>query len=468
MRWANFLHNYQPPTQTPEILRKVVEESYRRVAEEIKKSPKAKITINISGSLTELLLKYGYQDVIDIYRSLLEEGKVELVESAAYHPFFPKLPISEIKRQIEINRHINQQAFGSVYNPSGFFVPEMIYTPQIGKIIRDLGYRWILVDESSFPPEQGTVQYDRLYRVKDWGEFYCFFRDRRSSFKILSAQVGTGEAFIKDLVQGRDFQSYLLTGMDGETFGHHRLGLERLLGEVFSAPQIESVRLSDLFNIYSQVEEIVPVDGTWALFSLDEARRQPFSRWYDPKNEIHVYQWQLTDLAIKYVNKFGGDKARLLLDKALHSDQYWWASAKPWWNIDMLGAGAQELLEAVKAIPKVPKAIINKAEKLFIAILTTAFTWRKTGVVDKLVKEHIDEEARYRIKEGLRGMPKQELENLINHLKEQMNQAIAAQEYSRAAEFQKRIHELEEQRDFFLKQVLEEKPEEHQEKDWGT
>lgn len=457
MKWANFLHFYQPPTQTPDILKKVVDESYRKVAEEIKSTKKGRMTINISGALTELWLLHGYDDVIALYRDLLEQGKIELVESMMYHPFSPKLPEDEIRRQIRLNHEINRKAFGPSYAPRGFFVPEMVYTEKVGKIIADLGYEWIILDESSFPSEKyGPVRYDRLYRLSNLKGMYGFFRNRRSSFKILSAQVGTGEAFINDLVTGQDEKNFIVTAMDGETFGHHRYGLEKLLSEVMSSPKVEAVSLSDLLTVTSQVEDIVPVDGTWALFSMDEVRLNPFSRWYDPKNKIHRYQWQLTALAIKTVHEHPSPKARKLLDQSVHSDQYWWASAKPWWNIDMLGAGAQELLDTVRASRGVSKSTIKKAEDLFIAILSTAFMWRKTGIVDKLVKEHIDEEARYRIQENLRGMPADELKNLVKHLQNQMQEAIDAKEYNRASEFQKRIKELDEQRNFFLKKVLDE------------
>ena len=59
MRWVNFLHIYQPPSQTPEIIRRVTEESYKKIVEQLELAPEGKLTINISGALTELLHKHG-------------------------------------------------------------------------------------------------------------------------------------------------------------------------------------------------------------------------------------------------------------------------------------------------------------------------------------------------------------------------------------------------------------------------
>ena len=43
MYWANFLHIYQPPTQTEEIVRKVTEECYKKLVSILKNAPGAKI-----------------------------------------------------------------------------------------------------------------------------------------------------------------------------------------------------------------------------------------------------------------------------------------------------------------------------------------------------------------------------------------------------------------------------------------
>jgi hypothetical protein len=50
--WSNFLHIYQPPTQTEEIVRKVTEESYRTLVHVLKEAPGGRITLNINAVLT--------------------------------------------------------------------------------------------------------------------------------------------------------------------------------------------------------------------------------------------------------------------------------------------------------------------------------------------------------------------------------------------------------------------------------
>src|SRR3990167_11226497 len=103
MYWANFLHIYQPPTQKPYWVKRVTEESYRKIFRGLKDYPEAKLTLNISAVLVELLDQNGCDDVINDIGELLGRGQIELTGSAKFHPLLPKIPESEVVRQIELN-----------------------------------------------------------------------------------------------------------------------------------------------------------------------------------------------------------------------------------------------------------------------------------------------------------------------------------------------------------------------------
>jgi len=63
---------------------------------------------------------------------LLQRGQLELTASANYHAFLPKLPDEQIIRQIQLNTETNRQYFGDLYQPKGFFPPEMGYDSRVG------------------------------------------------------------------------------------------------------------------------------------------------------------------------------------------------------------------------------------------------------------------------------------------------------------------------------------------------
>ena len=477
MFWANFLHFYQPPTQKKYWVDRVTDESYRRLIDGWLKNPNIRLTLNVNACLYELWEKYGHNDVIDGLKNLLDRGQLEFTGSAKYHPLLPKLPNQEIVRQIELNNQTCQHYLGDSYQPKGFFPPEMAYEKRIAQIAADMGFEWIIGEELSYRYEPGAVKYDRLYSVKDVSRngqpLLMFFRERNFSFKILSGQLGTANLFANELGNRLMDGSYLLTAMDGETFGHHRPGMEKQLVELYQTSGVQAVTISQLAQHVTNIEETDTLPATWALMEKDLTKNIPFARWEDPDNVIHRYQWELTDLAVKTVqnskfkiqnektlnftlstlNSDRGEEnltkeqsqwleARRLLDRALHSDQYWWASARPWWSLEMVERGARELTGAVDMVPDVSEAIKKKAQELYFQIITTGFDWQRTGKVDELCQKE-DEEVRMRTDAGLPKLPAEELEKMIAHLRQEMLAVAGAQEYERAGQLRDRIKELE-------------------------
>lgn len=446
MYWANFLHFYQPPTQKPYWVNKITNESYRPILKGLLEQPTNKVTLNINGVLLELLEENGHSDVIELIRKLLSTGQIELTGSAKYHPLLPFLPESEIIRQIKLNEETLRKYFGDLWQPSGFFPPEMGFDVSIAKTIRDLGYKWVIVDELSFPIEKRPVKYDTIYEISGIENFNIYFRERRMSWIILSGQVGTANLLVKNLGDRLEKDEYLLTAMDGESFGHHRPGLEQLLFEMHEASGLKSVLMSDLPNYFSKVEKIDPIPSTWALMEKELEKRMPFARWLDEGNEIQEMQWELTNHAIKVVNSAdsnsaGFESARGSLDRALHSDQFWWASARPWWSIEMIERGAKELLDSVKLVPNVSDSDKKKAQELYQNIIFNAFDWQRSGKVDELSKKE-DEDIRQRTDAHIPKLPKEEIEKMIVKLEEEMKSVVLSQEFERAAQIRNRIAEL--------------------------
>ncbi len=455
MYWANFLHFYQPPTQKKYWIDRITDEAYRRILAELKRVPRAKVTLNISALLLEFWDKYGHHDVIEGFRELLKKGQIELTGSAKYHPLLPRLPRDEIVRQIELSNETLKNYFGDLYQPKGFFPPEMAYSRKVAEVVAELGFEWIIAEELSYAAEFNTVDYRKIYEVTgtlrrggghDAGEgerLKIFFRQRDISYKILSGQLGTAKLFLRELGGRVNREEYLLTAMDGETFGHHRPGMEKLLFELYKTPRIKTVLISDLPNLFKEREVVETRPATWALMQKDLEMNVPFARWEDPGNTIHELQWKLTDLAIKTVRAAADPGlARKMLDQALHSDQYWWACARPWWSLEMIERGAHELKEAIFAVPDVPDYVRQQAQDLYYQIVTTGFEWQRAGRVDELARKE-DEAMRMIADRGIAGLPKNEIRQMIVTIRRELEQVVKNQEYERAAQLRDRIKELE-------------------------
>lgn len=388
MLWAPFLHLYQPPTQFPRVLRKIAEESYVPLVLFLERNPRAKLTLNINASLTQQLGEIGFEDVLSGLRRLAERGQVELTGSAAFHPLLSRIPFSEISRQVRLNEEINREFLGEVYKPRGFFPPEMAYSKKVGDAVAELGYEWILVEDcsSSIQP----VDFDRVYRL-DKLDLAVFFRNKKLSIAIAFNQVKNAAEFEtlakKELKEG----DFILVALDGETFGHHHKDGFEILEGIYG--KFESWTLSELVSRYPKGEENDPMESTWAASHADcKKGSMIYPRWDNPGSPLHPKQWELYRLAMTVVGgsvhqvparAFGGKvkdhptpyqrkwlKARKLLDKALHSDQFWWASHNPHWHPAMVERGADLLLKVILATPEVSEAEEQRARELYQEITT--------------------------------------------------------------------------------------------------
>ncbi|MFH1171112.1 MAG: hypothetical protein V1778_01060 [bacterium] len=389
--WANFLHVYQPADQQRDILEAVIQQSYRPIFERLKTDRGIRLTLNVTGALFEILDTYGHRDLIDCLRRAGKEGRIEFTGSAKYHAFLPFLEDDEIVRQIHLNTTTNRFYLGPSYRPRGFFPPEMAYKKELARIVAGEGFEWILLDEIACTGVPGEVDYTKIYRIKGTS-LKAFFRERRLSNLIMSAVVRSSATLLESMREDLATKRYVVTAMDGETFGHHRPGLDRLLFEIFHTKQFKLVCMSDLLSMYPETLEIDPVRSTWASSERDILKGVQFLSWSDPDNILHRWQWKLQRLVLTEVQALPSSKpshrrVRKQMDVALASDHFWWASAKPWWSLEMIEDGAFRLLDTIRMIPGVGKKKLDLALHYYEKIVSTAFDWQRTGKIRQMMAE---------------------------------------------------------------------------------
>lgn len=392
--WAPVLHFYQPPTQFPSVLKRICDESYRPLIALLGEFDQARATVNINGSLTQMLLDCGHQDVVDGLRQLAEHGRIEFLGSAMYHPILPLIAEPEIIRQIGLNQAANRHAFGQVYQPKGFFPPELAYGPSVASAVARTGHQWIVVSGVACPV---AWPISVIHRVEEHPELAVVFRDDIISNRI-SFRNMDGFQFIDHLrSQNRGAGwSYVVTAMDAETFGHHLRDWERLfLAHVYAEfdyeaaefeltqrvnlatqhrrilhdtvarnKELEVVTVSRLLEVFPAGMAVSPRPSSWSTSGDDLARGVPYPLWHDPSNEVQRLLWDHLRLCTELVMLVGGvtpqaarqyaDIARALLDQAMHSCQFWWASRRPMWDLNMIERGLAEqravTLNAMKAV----------------------------------------------------------------------------------------------------------------------
>jgi len=398
--WANFFHMYQPPDWNERVVRRVIRECYRPFFHQLVRRPSFKITLDICGSLTEQLESLGARDILSNIQLMVARKQIELTATVKYHVLAPLLPESEIHRQITLNDELHQSVFGAIYNPRGFYLPEMCYSKNIGRLIAQLGYDWTILDEITLSGVLGTINFDQGYRL-DNTKLNLVFRNRTISDLFFMDVLKSPAVFFKVLQRDPRMNRRLVTGVDLENLGHHNPRLLKIWFSLTDSRRYQLVTISELIRTYRRRVAVQPVASNWASRESELKHKLPYYLWKNKKNPIQQLQWRLTKLILQvirsshqpYAQQSG---ARQLLDKALASDQYWWASASPWWSVEIVAAGAQKLLTVLKLI-KCPKSTCRQAQKLCVQIIAETRRWQRSGIARTVSQTYLNTESFTRI-----------------------------------------------------------------------
>lgn len=327
------------------------------------------MTVNISGSLIEhLMLTQPGRKVLDRFKKLYHRNQVELVGSAMYHPILPLIPEREVLRQISLNTEWLQKVFGSRFQANGFFLPEMAYSPSVAKLLDDMDFEWMLLDEISFngklaprPLLQGATIRGTQLKV--------LFRDR-----VLSNTYPPFRVLAPDLAHTKKI---VITATDGELYGHHHQDSEKHFVQALEHPNIHTLTCSDALRLFKSKHVISPIASSWESSELDLRNRIPFALWDHPKNQTHQRLWKLVRSISHFLetetNDPNIDWAQHHFDRGLSSCTQWWMSGEKvgvWgnisWNPDEMGKGVDELMRAVRSLRDLKLKDRLRIEKMYI------------------------------------------------------------------------------------------------------
>jgi hypothetical protein len=131
------------------------------------------------------------------------------------------------------------------------------------------------------------------------------------------------------------------------------------------ASLIRLATVSEIVDSFPHIEGCWPLASSWSTTADDLARGVPYPLWNDPGNHIHGLLWEHLTLCIELQqqaeqcadsppSQWHTGIARNILDTALHSCQFWWASRRPHWDVNMVFRGlveqGQAALNASRAV----------------------------------------------------------------------------------------------------------------------
>jgi len=354
-----------------------------------------KFTANFSGCLLDRLADEKETSFLDRLKFLVKKGRLELTGSAAYHGFLPLLPADEVARQIKENEKILKKHFGKNFKPAGFFLPEMAYSPEVARVIKRLGYQWIIVDEISY---SGTFKkrpdFNSPYIDSNSG-LRVIFRNRQFSSayppdKILATIKQSAERKRSLLAK----ESPIITATDAELYG---LRHEDPTGEIEKLAKQRMIKTMTMSQFLKSFERQKPnqvnlASSSWESSPADLAAKKPYLLWINKNNKIQTYLWRLANLALSLRDKYKKDKNvywyRWHLVRGLASCTFWWASAHDFkpvfgpyaWSPDEIERGLEDLVRSVRSLsePRTKKVKLE-AENYYLKIKKLIWEehWRK-------------------------------------------------------------------------------------------
>lgn len=362
--WAPLLHIYQPPTQDLNVLRKIDKECYKPLFSLLEEHDNAKFCLNVNGVLIELLYEFGLSDTMDLLKNLASESKIEIVGTAKFHPILPLIPKKEVQHQIQMNEELNRREFGR-WERKGFFPPELAISGRVAKQIRQLGYKWVIMSGIACPIDW---PYDKIYTSPNG--LQLFFRDDILSNKIAFKNI-TVKNFVKDIKtmhKNKEISNptYVITALDGETFGHHIPNYEKtFLGKILELineeDKIKIIFISDL-DIHFPIakKKIIPRESSWSTNYDDLKANVPYPLWNHPDNSVHKYYWKLMkslnnlmnlsdniDLTIDWEVENYYNTARFFYNRGIYSCPTWWSNPlNRTWSPNLIYKGVEILMRA--------------------------------------------------------------------------------------------------------------------------
>lgn len=213
----------------------------------------ARVHLSLSGSLLETLASPGFQQrvygTVKVGELLwfYQNTKIfEVTGTGYYHPVFPLIPQADweaqLGRWLDIGRHVFWR-----WGFPGFWPPEMGFCMEMIPILRQMGYRYVMVDELHVEAKTKMSWSELRYRphLARYGgsEIVVVVRDRDLS----NAQESGEEPdwFINEVNERTkfcDFPPLVLTATDGDNGGWFRNTSENNFWYAFYRPLLEKVR----------------------------------------------------------------------------------------------------------------------------------------------------------------------------------------------------------------------------------
>lgn len=214
----------------------------------------ARVHLSLSGTLLETLSSPTFQERVygvikcgDLLWHLQNNNIFEILGTAYYHSVLPLIPQvdweEQLRRWLGISRHLFwREQF------TGFWPPEMAFCMEMIPLLKQLGYRYVMVDSKNVEPLEPMSWQEARYRPHiaeyERHEIIVVVRDRElSDAQESGMNYGWFEHELHERTKWCDFPPLVTTCTDGDNGGWFRnTSLKGNFWQVFYRDFLDKIR----------------------------------------------------------------------------------------------------------------------------------------------------------------------------------------------------------------------------------
>jgi 4-alpha-glucanotransferase len=141
------LHAHQPVGNFDDVIERAYQDAYLPFIDVLAQHPTIKLGLHYSGPLLEWVER-AHPEYFEKLRDLVKKGQVEMVGGGFYEPVLVAIPAGDQHLQIVRLADYIEKHFGA--RPSGLWLTERVWEPQLPSSLAQAGVGYTLVDDNHF------------------------------------------------------------------------------------------------------------------------------------------------------------------------------------------------------------------------------------------------------------------------------------------------------------------------------
>lgn len=215
--FAFVIHNHQPVGNFEHVLEDSYKKSYFPFLEKLLKYPSLKIVLHYSGNLLSWFEK-KHPEAIDMIRSLVKDGRAEILSGGFYEPIISSIPETDRIMQIKELASYIKSRFD--YNPKGLWLAERVWEPHLPESLKKAEIDYLPIDDYHF--RLAGIEDGQLcgyYMTEESGNPLKLFPGNETlRYLIPFREVDSVISYFREIHDKSD-SPFLMMADDGEKFG---------------------------------------------------------------------------------------------------------------------------------------------------------------------------------------------------------------------------------------------------------